>query len=93
MSFLISSKSIILIEILEEIERVFAIYKDKKKKKKKKTRMYHWKDLLNSRNSMRNLNSPKSLKNYDWLLCGWINSSINSMCSEEKEVLAGNGKA
>jgi len=36
MSFLISSKSIILIEILEEIERVFAIYKDKKKKKKNK---------------------------------------------------------
>jgi hypothetical protein len=35
MSFLISSKSIILIEILEEIERVFAIYKDKKKKKNK----------------------------------------------------------
>jgi hypothetical protein len=37
MSFLISSKSIILIEILEEIERVFAIYKDKKKKNKNVT--------------------------------------------------------
>jgi hypothetical protein len=30
MSFLISSKSIILIEILEEIARVFTIYKEKK---------------------------------------------------------------